>query len=152
MNMNMKLGKRGEILIKSYETLRLTGYFPTPDDKPTAGWGHTGPDVEIGREYTLYTAGLWFTSDTASAVKVVNAIGVKLTQSMFDALVSIVFNVGPGCVSGNSTIGRALRSGDYLGAWAGFALWRKQGKKDLLGLARRRAGEMCLFLEDGLQK
>lgn len=41
----MKLGTRGEVLIKSFETLRLTGYLPTPNDKPTAGWGHVGPTV-----------------------------------------------------------------------------------------------------------
>lgn len=148
--MSMRLGTRGEVLIKSFETLRLTGYLPTPNDRPTAGWGHTGPDVKMGQTYTIEQANQWFLSDVNSAVSVVSSLPVKLTQSMFDALVSLVFNVGPSCVNGSSTIGKALRSGDYYTAWAGFALWRKQKGKDLLGLARRRSKEMVLFLEDGL--
>lgn len=148
--MSMRLGTRGEVLIKSFETLRLTGYLPTPNDRPTAGWGHTGSDVKIGQTYTIEQANQWFLSDVNSAVFVVSSLPVKLTQSMFDALVSLVFNVGGSCVNGNSTIGKALRSGNYYAAWTGFALWRKQKGKDLLGLARRRAKEMVLFLEDGL--
>lgn len=50
---------------------------------------------------------------------------------------------------------KALSVRDYYVAWAGFTLWRKQRGSDgrlhdLLGLARRRAKEMSLFLEDGL--
>ena len=86
---------------------------------------------------------------------------------MFDALVSLVFNAGSGAIKPNkepvlkqddlgSTIwreltgwGKAQRS-DYYEACEAFFLWRKQKGKDLLGLARRRAKEMVLFLEDGL--
>jgi lysozyme len=158
----MKLGARGEELIKSYETLRLVAYLPTPDDIPTIGWGHTR-GVKLGDTCTIEQAQKWFEDDTASAVNSVNRViafsphmsgstsALKLTQSAFDALVSLVFNVGASCISASSTIGRALRRGDLFGAWAGFALWRKQGKKDLQGLARRRAKEMMLFMEDSMR-
>jgi lysozyme len=147
----MILGERGQALIKSYEKLRLTAYLPTPNDVPTIGYGHT-KGVRLGTTCTIEQAELWFTEDTAWAVRAVAAIPVRLTPSMADALISLVFNAGSGTVAPTSTIGKALRSPvpDYFAAWAGMALWRKQGGRDLLGLARRRAREMELFFEDGL--
>lgn len=147
--MDMKLGDRGIKLIKSFEEYRSRAYLPTPDDVPTIGWGHTR-GVKMGDVCTVEQAEKWFMEDAASSVKAVNSLSVKLTQSMFDALVSLIFNVGAGAVSSSSTIGKALVVVDYFSACAGFFLWRKQNKKDLLGLARRRAQEMVLFFEDGL--
>lgn len=153
---NLRLGPRGESLIKSFEQLRLTAYKPTRDDVWTIGWGSTR-DVYEGLSITIDQAQLRFLADTQNAVRTVNALPCALTQSMFDALVSLVFNVGPGAIKPGSTIGNALhllaaggKPAGYYTAWAGFALWRKQAGKDLLGLARRRAKEMTLFLEDGL--
>jgi len=152
----LSLGPRGESLIKSFEKLSLVAYMPTPNDQPTIGWGHTGKDVKIGDTITKEMAEIMFTKDIEWAENSVRHKQAILTQSMFDALVSLVFNVGPGCLTDDSTIGGNLptlefsNSGGYFRAWAGFALWRKQGGKDLLGLARRRAKEMELFLEDGI--
>lgn len=147
----LRLGTRGETLIKGYETLRLTAYKPTPNDVWTCGWGHTR-DVTADTTCTREQAQVWFDADVASAVSAVNGLGVPLTQSMFDALASLVFNAGPGCVLPTSTIGSALRRLDYYTAWGGFTLWRKQTGRDLLGLARRRSREMTLFLEDGVPR
>lgn len=146
----MTLGKRGEALIKEYETLKLVAYLPTPNDVPTIGWGHTR-GVKMGDTCTVEQADKWFKEDVRSSeLAVRKSTANTLTQSMYDALVSLVFNVGPVAVSPSSTIGKALRDGNYFAAWVGLSLWRKQGTKDLLGLARRRAKEMVLFLEDGL--
>lgn len=164
--MPMTLGKRGELLIKSYEGYSSKAYLPTPDDVLTIGFGHTR-NVKMGDTCTTEQAEEWFKQDISSAVQAVNKFKFNLTQAMFDALVSLVFNVGPGALKPakvptlkqsdmGSTIWTALsgygRNGDpdYYAACAGFFLWRKQNKKDLLGLARRRAKEMVLFLEDGL--
>lgn len=157
----MNLGKRGEELIKSYETLRLEAYLPTPDDKLTIGWGHT-KGVYKGMQINLENAQEFFLSDVKDSVDAVNKLPCKLTQSMFDALVSLVFNAGSKCISERSTIGDALRMIPgakglrvnicYYAAWRGFSLWTKQAGKDLLGLARRRSEEMTLFLADGLPK
>jgi lysozyme len=145
----MKLGERGELLIKEYEHLALKAYLPTSHDRWTIGWGHTR-GVKSGMSCTVEQADIWFAEDVEIAVSDVNKEGMALTQSMFDALVSLVYNVGPMPVTNRSVIGRALAVGNYFVAWQYFALWRKQGNKNLLGLARRRAREMVLFLEDGL--
>jgi lysozyme len=145
----VNLGRRGAALIKSREELRLTAYKPTPQDVWTIGWGST-KGVREGMFITAQEAEARFADDTAWAVATVNAIDAPLSQSMFDALVSLVFNTGAGSVSTGSTIGAALRARRYFDAWAGFALWRKQKGEDLRGLARRRAVEMALYFEDEL--
>lgn len=151
----LTLGSRGETLIKSFEGFRLTAYLPTPNDVPTIGWGHTS-NVKLGQTCTREQAEEWFHLDVSSSVRSVLLVqltlNISLTQSMFDSLVSLVFNVGSGCLGVNTTIRRALASKDYYSACQGFFLWRKQGKTDLLGLARRRVEEMTLFLADGIPK
>jgi GH24 family phage-related lysozyme (muramidase) len=38
----MQMNARGLALLKSFEKCRLEAYLPTPDDKPTIGWGAPG--------------------------------------------------------------------------------------------------------------
>lgn len=154
----MRLGLRGEKLIKSYETLKFSAYLPTKDDVWTLGWGHT-KDVKKGDICTIDQAEKWFREDVAWAEEAVNELitkwNVKLSQSMFDAVVSLVFNAGPGSIKVGSSIWKeftGLTGEDYYLACQAFLLWRKQKGKDLLGLARRRTKEMVLFLEDDLPK
>lgn len=138
-------------LIKKWEQLRLEAYKPTPNDKWTIGWGHTKgvfPGMKISEE----TAQKYFDEDVAWAVDAVNRlVKVGLTQNQFDALTSIVFNIGETNFK-RSTLLRKLNSGDYEGAAEQFTVWNKQRQKDgslkvLRGLVRRRAEEMELFLE-----
>jgi lysozyme len=152
------LGSRGAALIKSYETLKLKAYMPTPNDVWTIGYGSTR-GVREGMVITEFRAEELFKEDTQDAINAVDYLhrqmaskGYKLTPSMIDALISLVFNVGPSCLSASATIGKALLDGKYYHAWRGFSLWTKQSGKDLLGLARRRSEEMKLFLEDGIPK
>jgi len=152
-NSNIILGPRGDRLIKNRETLRLVAFLPTPNDVPTIGWGHT-KGVKLGDTCTLVQARQWYAEDTAEAIAAVASLPCPLTQSMIDALISLVYNVGSRALYAQNAIGRALRSSppDYFTAWAGFALWRKQSGRDMLGLASRRSEEMLLFFEDGLPK
>lgn len=153
----MELGERGKKLIKSYETLRLEAYMPTPNDRPTIGWGHT-KGVKMGDICNEAQAEKWFREDTAEAVEAVEKLrdstGAKLTQAMFDALVSLAYNAGARSVAVGNLIADALARGDCYAACAGFFEYRKQTnqktkkKEDLRGLALRRTKEMSLFLED----
>lgn len=143
------LGPRGEALIKSYETLRLSAYMPTKNDKPTIGWGHTR-GVEMGMVITKDEADKFFREDVQEAIDAVRTLPCDLTGSMADALISLVYNAGPDATATKNTIFKALMKKDYFAAWRGFSLWTKQAGEDMLGLARRRAKEMVLFFEDGL--
>jgi lysozyme len=144
----MKTAQPGRDLIQSYEKLRLIGYL-CQAGKPTAGWGHTGADVQVGEAYTREQAEAWFTSDLAIAERVVNAVGVPLTQNQFDALVSLVFNIGVANFA-TSTLRKCLRSANYAGAADQLPCWNKVRVNGVLqisnGLVARRKTERRLFL------
>lgn len=132
-------------LLKSFEQLRLTGYLPTPDDEPTAGYGHTGPDVAVGQVYTEDQADAWLMQDTTSAcAEVERDVTVPLTDDEFGALVCLTFNIGRGAFR-HSTLCKTLDGGDYQGAARKFMDWDKQAGHVLKGLERRRAAEEALF-------
>lgn len=145
MAVPMTISQAGIDFIKGFEALRLTGYLPTPNDVPTAGWGHTGPDVRIGQTYSLAQCEAWLKSDLARFIAAVNRyVFAPLKQAQFDALVSLAFNIGVGAF-GTSTLVRKLNAKDYAGAAAEFSRWDKQNGKPLAGLTRRRAAERAMF-------
>lgn len=147
-------------LIESFEGNRLTAYpDPGTGSTPwTIGRGHTGPDVYSGLTITQAVSDALFAQDIkAHGEDIVNALDLDLTQHQFDALVSFVFNVGPGRASvkdglvvlrnGNpSTLLKKLRARDYAGAADQFLLWDKANGKPMAGLTRRRSAERDLFL------
>lgn len=146
----MKLGTKGEVLIKGFEELRLEAYA---DEKGviTAGWGHTGwysPGVPLvlGQTCTPEQAEAWFLEDTAWAVNGVNrCLDVTVNQSEFDALVSFTFNVGVGAFA-HSTLLRDLNEGHPSDAANEFLKWDYAGGHESAGLQRRRLAERTLFL------
>lgn len=137
-------------LIKSYESLRLSAYKPTSNDVWTIGWGHT-KGVSKGDTCTVSEADQWLIEDYLEAKGYLDRLNcpVRLAPDFEGALVSLLFNCGPSVVAMGSTVGTALRAGNPWGAWAGMALWRKQAGVDMLGLARRRAAEMALAVQNG---
>lgn len=96
----MKLGENGKKLIKSFEGCRLTGcrltaYKPVPTEKYwTIGWGHYGANIHKGQVITQKQADALFDKDIQVYVNHVNALGMKLNQNQFDALVSFCYNCG----------------------------------------------------------
>jgi lysozyme len=142
----LSLGSRGAALIKLYEKYSARAYLPTKDDVPTIGWGSTR-GVKMGDTITPAEGEARFRADVAGAEKVVNNLGLPLRQAQFDALVSLAFN----CGTLGESIPKFLRAGEVYKACGMMFEWRKQAGKDLLGLARRRAQEMELFLEDGVK-
>ena len=141
----LTLGPKGAALIKSFERLALVGY-PDEGGIPTAGWGHTGPDVVIGQAYDLTQAEIWFVRDTQEAVAAVNrSLAVPVSQEQFDALAAFTFNVGIGAEA-HSTLLRLVNAGDMARAAAEFPKWDHVDGIVSPGLARRRAAEQALFM------
>lgn len=146
----MKLGPKGEALIKSFETLRLSSY---PDERGvwTIGWGHTGwyaPGVAVGpgQTCTPEQAEAWFLEDTARAVAGVSRnVDVALTQDQFDALASFTYNDGVAALA-HSTLLRDLNAGHAAQAADEFLRWDYAGGHVSDGLERRRKAERALFL------
>jgi lysozyme len=140
----MKISAAGLAEIKKHEGLRLNAYLPTPDDVWTIGYGST-KGVKEGDVITEDEAHFKLLRDIAWAEDCVNAVvQVALKQSQFDALVSLVLNIGAGAFR-SSTLLRLLNEGDYEGASGQFVRWSRQKGRILAGLAARRAIERDMF-------
>lgn len=144
----MTLSPAGENLIKGFEALRLEAY---QDEKGiwTIGWGHT-LNVKPGDVITEDQAEMFFQLDTLSTVNAVNAlVKVPLTQNQFDALVSLVFNIGNAAFRGSHIL-VCLNLRDYQGAAERFLQWDHETIGGVLqvsqGLLKRRTRERDFFL------
>ena len=134
-------------LIKESEGLRLTSYICAAG-KPTIGYGRVIPNLNSPRNCTEQEADRWLIEDTGVAASAVQRlVKVRLTQGMFDALVSFTYNFGSGRLQ-NSTLLRLLNAGDYEGAEKQFDLWVGRPNNNgnpLRGLVIRRDKEEALF-------
>ena len=140
----LSISDAGLSLIKDFEKCVLKAYKPTPEDVWTCGWGST-KGVTESTVWTEKEADEHLRRDLAEAERCVNAsVFVDLTQLEFDALVSLVFNIGCGAFRG-STLLRLLNDSRHDDAAQQFKRWNKQAGKELAGLTRRREAEMALF-------
>ena len=133
-------------LIKKWEELRLEAYLPTTRDKWTIGWGHTR-GVKKGDSITKEEANQLFAEDVKWVEDALDRlVKVPLNQFQYDALASLVFNIGETNFA-TSTLLRKLNAGDYNGAAHEFPRWIYQKKIPLQGLINRRKEEMDYFLQ-----
>jgi lysozyme len=133
-------------IVKRFEGLRLNAYV-CPAGKLTIGWGHT-KTVKPGQVITEEEAeDLLFDDVTEFAVGVQKLVKVPVTQSQYDAMVSLAFNIGLGAFGG-STLLRKVNSNDFAGAAEEFPRWNRGGGKVLSGLVKRRAAERALFIQN----
>lgn len=91
----MKISDKGLALLKRFEGLRLTAYNDT-GGKPTIGYGHLILSTDkFGKTIDEKTANELLAVDCKWAEETVNRlVRVKLNQNQFDALCSLVFNIG----------------------------------------------------------
>lgn len=132
-------------LVRHFEGFRAVPYQDLAG-YTTYGYGHktTGitPSIISGPE-----AEELLKSDLNTCAKVINAsIYVKLSQKQFDALCSLVFNIGPGHFL-ESTLRKRLNMSDYHGAADQFLVWDKVKGEVVHGLVVRRVAEHELFIE-----
>lgn len=152
----MRLSKAGAGLIKQFEEFVAKPYLDAVK-VPTIGYGSTYyPD---GRKVSLKDAPITeqrasemmefiANKDFGSVINVLLAKQIKegkITQNMFDALVSLAYNIGAQAITKSSVI-RLLRAGDKVGAAKAITMWNRAGGKILTGLSRRREKEKALFL------
>lgn len=142
----MKTSPRGIEMIKRAEGVRLKRYKDAAG-LWTIGIGHLIKPGENLTSITEAQAEDLLRRDLADAEKAVAALGVKLRQPEYDALVSFVFNLGGGALA-KSTLARKVKARDMLGAAQEFVKWINAGGKPLKGLLRRRLAEATLFLAD----
>lgn len=143
----MRLSRSGAELIAGFE-----GFSAKPYRDPvgvwTIGYGSTkgvGPNTPpVTREQALARMMREIDETYAPAVR---HLGLSLNQNQFDALVSFVYNVGPGGVASSTRVGRHLRAREWRAAADALLAWNKAGGRELPGLTRRRREERELFLK-----
>ncbi|HIC30761.1 MAG TPA: lysozyme [Flavobacteriaceae bacterium] len=164
----MITSQNGIDFIKSHEGFRAVAY---DDMQPnvaltnesliqgvlTIGYGHTY-NVKVGDIITEAQAEELLKEDLFFAESAVrDYVNVEVTQNMFDALVSIFFNVGshnlatkqyPNNNFVGSTLLHKLNQSDYLGASQRFGDFIKSQGQVLQGLVNRRNDEKEMFLKD----
>lgn len=151
----MKLSPSGEHLIASFEGWS-PGWYNDGTGVQTIGYGHTGPlpagftaplTVDLGLEL------LRRDSETA-ATAVSEGVRVRLgilpgrAQARFDALVSLVFNIGAGAFAGSSLLREINRRGaprSWVACGPLWCEWDEAGGGVLPGLLRRRRIEFAIF-------
>lgn len=152
---DLKTSIQGKTFIKHYESCRLKAYRCSAN-KLTIGWGHVikeSDDLEI----TLAKAQRFFDSDIKQAersIELLVDLGVKLTQGQYDALVSLIFNVGHGNLAKSRLLKninnqKKVSQEDWFKSikkeWD-FYYATKNGKKiKLKGLVARRKAELAMF-------
>lgn len=142
----MAAGAAALTLITGFEGLRRFAYYDPPGI-PTVCYGHTGPDVKFGREYSFNECTALLQKDVSvAAAAVQRAITRPIPQPTFDALVSFTYNVGEGSLR-KSTLLKKLNAGDVAGACRELPKWVYAGGVKLNGLVKRRAAEMALCLK-----
>lgn len=140
----MMLSVKGIALIKRFEKCVLTAY---QDQRGiwTIGWGHTGPDVYAGLVWTQAQADTQFLLDTQASIRhVTSGLTVPVSQSQFDAMVSLAYNIGDYAFL-SSTLLKLVNALDFKGAAAQFLLWDHTNHVENPGLETRREAEQSLF-------
>lgn len=144
----IRTSKTGLEIIGNAESCVREPYY-CPANVLTVGIGSTG-NVEQKRYIDEEIARRWV-DDIKTAEQCVNryANGFHLPQSVFDASVSITFNVGCSKMR-TSTMYKHLNNGDYKAACNEFPKWNKAGGQVLNGLVIRREKEKALCLSYAL--
>ena len=151
------LSQNGWDSIKDEEQLRLNPYN-IGDGKITVGWGHA-EDVstskyKIGNKITKDEAQKLLKDDLTEAADAVRqifeeweekGIDVEITQEMFDALVSITFNIGVTGIRTSDFI-QDLKKGDYEACADSMRNYKSNLFEKFPGLEKRRNNEADIFL------
>ena len=139
----MKTSNKGINLIKKYEGFRSKAYL-CPARIWTIGYGHTS-GVKSGDVITEAQGEEYLRADLKEAENVINYHNLELNQNQFDALVSFVFNLGPGNFN-RSTLLKLIKGSRYdVRIKAEFRKWVYGGGEVLNGLVKRRKEEAELY-------
>lgn len=113
----------------------------------TIGYGTTMPKSRVtqGNRIARATAEQWLAEDMRQAeADVTRLVKVPLNENQFSALVSFVYNVGPGALQ-SSTLLRLLNAGNYDAVPRELNKYVLSKGQRLKGLVRRRAREGALW-------
>ena len=129
------------------EGFRANAYQPVPGDKWTIGYGFTtvtGLPVAQGQTITEATADEILAAKVQGFANQISSqkIPQSVTQNQFDAVVSLVYNIGYGAFN-SSTTGKLFYGGANISSK--FPQWIFFNGKKLQGLLNRRTAEKAIY-------
>lgn len=151
----MRTSDSGKLFIKSFEQFRPTMYLDQAG-KPTIGYGHLieqdDPNHYMVKTITIQEGNQLFDFDLYNkAEQFLNySVTATLTQYEYDALASLVFNIGGGNFVTSSLLRKLNRNFGKYDIAEEFLKWNKVRIKGELvpsaGLTKRRQAERKMFL------
>jgi lysozyme len=140
----VRTSPQGIAAIKRFEGCVPHTYLDSGGVK-TIGYGHTGPEVTDGLEWTQQQCDQQLAKDLGRFERCVEeAIAQPLSQGQFDALVSLAFNIGEKAFR-TSTLARLFNAGATYEAGLQFVRWHKDNGQPNRVLLERRAAELWMF-------
>lgn len=120
----------------------------------TVCYGHTGKDIERGKQYSLAQCEKFLDTDMLNAVLTVENCTPGLPPKVLGAFGDVVYNSGStaACDLSRSTAAKYLKAGKLKEACNELPKWNKARVAGILvplpGLATRRIKEKAVCLED----
>lgn len=145
MKGNMHISDDGLALIKRFEGFSATPYL-CPAGRRTIGYGHTiDKKEEFKGGLTHSMAESLLKQDVSRAeAAIARLVTVPLTQRQWDALVSLIYNIGTQAFEKSSLL-MLLNQEDTERAAGEFKRWVYSKGRKLPGLIARRRAESQLF-------
>jgi len=157
--MTLKTSSEGLEFIKNHEKLNLEGY-EIGDGQITIGWGHAEPldksIYNVGQKITEREAEVLFRRDVQRAENGLKrlfqlwtdqGLNIKVSQHMWDSMVSMSFNMGIGGFRGSNVV-QALKKEEYFKAADSILKTKVKNIDSFPGLRDRREAEKELFLKN----
>lgn len=142
----MKTSPKGIALIKEFEGLRLKAYL-CPGGVWTIGYGHTA-GVKSGMVISEAQAEEYLKADLILFERYLNGLGLALNQNQFDALISLIYNIGIGNFQKSTLLRKARINANDNSIMDEFLRWVYSKGRVLPGLQRRRLREMKLYFSN----
>jgi lysozyme len=135
-------------LIKKWEGCELKSYQCSAG-RWTIGYGNTkwmdGSDVKQGEKITLENAEKLLKHHLDKMVISLNRLSIDVSQNQFDAIVSLVYNIGLYAFR-NSTLLKMIKvNPNGVGITKEWQRWCTSKGKVILGLQRRRKDEVAFY-------
>jgi lysozyme len=141
----VEISEQGRAFIRRRESVRLQPHYDEIGQVWDIGYGHVFKDDEPRRSITQAEAEALFDIDAHYyADHVTQLVTAAISQWMFDALASFVYNCGHAALA-NSTLLGYVNEGRHAEACVEFLTWNKSNGKFIEGLLKRRAMEVLIY-------
>jgi lysozyme len=146
----MKITSNAINIIKQFEGCRLTAY-QCPSKIWTIGYGTTvhldGNKVKEGDKITQKQAEALLKKDIYIFEKQIDSLKLNVNQNQFDALVSLVYNVGFGNLTRGGLVAMIRANNNSINIYTEWEKYVYAKGVKLLGLVRRRKLELDLYFK-----